>query len=70
LAWAADFQEDHLVEIKKMYPNVQVTQDYRELLKSDIDAVDIATPVSVHHSLAMEALRAGHGGEVVQLTDY
>lgn len=55
------------MEFKKMFPNVQVTQDYRGLLKSDIDALEIATSISVHHSLAMEALR--EGDEVVQITE-
>lgn len=59
LAWASDLSRERLTHVKNLYPRIQVTQDYRELLASDVDAVAIATPVSTHHSLALEALRAG-----------
>lgn len=59
LAWASDLSQERLAHIKNLYPQIQVTQNYRELLASDVDAVAIATPVSTHHSLALEALRAG-----------
>jgi predicted dehydrogenase len=59
LAWVSDFRPDRLEHVRGLYPGVRVTQDHRELLASDVDAVVIATPVSTHHPLAMEALRAG-----------
>ena len=59
LAWASDLSQERLAHIKNLYPQIQVTQDYHGLLASDVDAVAIATPVSTHHSLALEALRAG-----------
>jgi predicted dehydrogenase len=40
-------------------PSVAVTSDYRDLLRSDIDAVVIATPVSTHARLALECLEHG-----------
>jgi predicted dehydrogenase len=43
----------------ELYPEAKATRDYCEVMASDVDAVVIATPVSTHHSLAMEALRAG-----------
>lgn len=59
LSWVSDLHPDRLAHVQELYPTVHATQDYRELLASDIDAVAIATPVSTHHHLAMEALYAG-----------
>jgi predicted dehydrogenase len=59
LTWVADFRFDRLDHIQKLYPEVRTTQDYQDILASDVDAVVIATPVSTHYGLAMEALRAG-----------
>lgn len=33
--------------------------DYREMLKSDIDAVTVATPTNTHFKISMDAIRAG-----------
>ena len=55
-----DVVENRLERIKKRYPVVEVTTSFAELLKrSDIDAVVLATPVSTHHPLGMQALEAG-----------
>jgi predicted dehydrogenase len=59
LSWVADFRPDRLAHMQELYPDIQATHDYRDILASDVDAVVIATPVSTHHPLAMEALRAG-----------
>jgi predicted dehydrogenase len=59
LAWVADFRPERLDHIQSLYPSVRATRDYRDLLASDVEAVAIATPVSTHHTLAMESLRAG-----------
>jgi len=59
LAWVADFRPDRLAHMRDLYPYVQTTQDYHDILSSDVSAVVIATPVSTHHHLAMEALDAG-----------
>lgn len=59
LSWVCDMRPDRLSHVKDLYPAVNATQDYRELLSSNIDGVAIATPVSTHHRLAMEALHAG-----------
>ena len=59
LQWVSDVRKDRLDHVVGLYPQVRATQDYRDLLTSDIDAVVIATPVSTHHCLALEALRAG-----------
>jgi predicted dehydrogenase len=55
----ADLDEKRLGLIKKRFPAIEVTTDYRTLLSnSNSDAVAIATPVSSHFELALEALRA------------
>lgn len=56
----SDLNENRLRLVKNRYPSIDITTDYRQLLsKNDIDAVIIATPVSTHYPLALEALRAG-----------
>jgi len=59
LVMVADMREDRLADIKKLYPEIQITRNYRELLEDGVDAVVIATPVSTHYPLAREALLAG-----------
>jgi predicted dehydrogenase len=59
MAWISDFRLDRLTHMQQLYPRVRTTQNYRELLASDIDAVAIATPVCTHHPLALEALESG-----------
>ncbi len=38
---------------------VEAFPDYRDMLASDIDAVNIATPTQTHYRIAMDALNAG-----------
>jgi predicted dehydrogenase len=46
--------------VRARYPATKVSTDYRDLITDPgVDAVAIATPVSSHFDLAMEALRAG-----------
>lgn len=59
LSGIADLSEERLRQLHMRYPGIKMTQDYHDLLESDIDAVVIATPVNTHHALALEALRAG-----------
>jgi predicted dehydrogenase len=59
LRMVCDLRQERLDHIQSRYPGLKVTQNYRDLLDSDIDAVVIATPVSTHHRLAMECLHAG-----------
>lgn len=59
LSWVADFRHDRLAHMQELYPDIRVTQDHRDILASDVDGVVIATPVSTHFRLGMEALRAG-----------
>lgn len=56
----SDLQPQRLRALSSRYPAVKTTTDYRELLRdAAIDAVVIATPVSSHCALAIEALAAG-----------
>jgi predicted dehydrogenase len=41
------------------YPGTRLTQDYRDVLSDDIDAVVLATPVRTHYALTREMLQAG-----------
>ncbi|HMF96228.1 MAG TPA: Gfo/Idh/MocA family oxidoreductase, partial [Vicinamibacterales bacterium] len=56
----SDLREKQLARVRSRYPTVSTTTDYRDLLNNPrIDAVVVATPVSTHFDLAMQALRAG-----------
>jgi predicted dehydrogenase len=59
LVGVADLSVERLRQLRTRYRNVVLTQNFRDLLTDAVDAVVIATPVSTHHSLAREALRAG-----------
>jgi len=54
----ADMDKKALAEVTARF-SVQGFSDYKELLKSDIDAVVIATPTKTHHDIVMDALAAG-----------
>lgn len=56
----SDLREERLRLASSRYPGITVTPFPQELIEDPrIDAIAIATPVSSHHDLAMEALRAG-----------
>lgn len=56
----SDLNEERLALIERRHPGVETTTDVQAVLNSpNIDAVAIATPVSTHFPLAMEALKAG-----------
>ena len=56
----SDLRPDRLKQAAARYPSLKTTSDHRELLNDpQIDAVAIATPVSSHYELAMQALKAG-----------
>jgi predicted dehydrogenase len=56
---ACDLKEDRLTQIKSKFPGIEVINDYKKLLQSDVDAIAIATSVNTHFQLAKEALEAG-----------
>ena len=56
----SDMRSERLAQVQRRYPAIKTTTDHRELLTdSSIDAIVVATPVSTHFDLAMQALRAG-----------
>jgi len=56
----ADLSEKRLAHMRNLYPTVQTTQEYRDLISNPrIDAIVVATPPSTHARLALEALEAG-----------
>ncbi len=59
LEWVSDLNPERLAHMKELYPHVRATQDYDELLRSDVEAIVIATPVSTHSAIAMACLQAG-----------
>jgi predicted dehydrogenase len=56
----SDLRPERLSQARIRYPGITTTTDHRELIANPaIDAVVIATPVSTHFDLAMQALQAG-----------
>ena len=56
----ADKKDDRLKYISSIYPAIQTTRDYKEIIHDpDIDAVAICTPVFSHYEIALAALKAG-----------
>jgi predicted dehydrogenase len=57
---AADPDKRRLQELKKTYPTVHFSEDYRDVVRNkSIDAIVIATPTSLHTKIARAALEAG-----------
>ena len=54
-----DIDEKKLKQVRTQYPNLVTTTDLGEFLRSDLEAVVIATPVDTHYNLAKEALLHG-----------
>src|SRR4029077_2038638 len=59
LTHVCDSRPEMLEAVARRYPGVKCTTRYEDLLRADLEAVAIATPVSTHHALAMSALQAG-----------
>ncbi len=56
----ADLKPERLEFIQSLYPFIQTTRDYREIVNNpEIDAIAICTPVFTHYQLAKEVLQAG-----------
>jgi predicted dehydrogenase len=56
----SDLRSERLSRVRSRYPAIKTTTDCRDLFAdATIDAIAIATPVSSHFDLAMEALKAG-----------
>ena len=60
VGFVTDKRAERLSHVRARYPTTHVSTDHRDLITDpSVDAVAIATPVSSHFDLAMEALRAG-----------
>jgi predicted dehydrogenase len=59
LSMVCDTRPERLEHIQELYPYVKTSDNYHDLLESDVEAVAIATPVSTHCRLAMDCLHAG-----------
>lgn len=55
----ADKRDDRLQHIRKTYPHVRTTSDYRDLFNMGLDAVVIATPPTTHYAIAKDCLEHG-----------
>ena len=60
----ADLDEKRLENIKTLYPALQTTRHYKDILNNrDIDAVCVAVPTNMHYAVTKEAL--DHGKHVL-----
>jgi predicted dehydrogenase len=60
LGAVSDLSESRLSLARRRFPACQTCVDYRDILNDpSIDAVAVATPVSSHYAVTMEALAAG-----------
>jgi predicted dehydrogenase len=59
LTMVADRDISKLAHVRQAYPGVRVSDDYRRLLESDVEAVVVATPVSTHYAIARDCLANG-----------
>lgn len=59
LVLACDKDDNNLKKVANMYPNIEVTNSYKDIVsRSEIDAVAIATPVFSHYEIAKDCLNA------------
>ncbi len=57
LKFACDLNSSRLKLVKKSYPDIILTSDYREIISnSEVDAVVVATPATSHHQIVKESL--------------
>lgn len=60
VAYVCDLDPAKLSPLSSQYPTLTTTRDYNDALRDPaVDAVVIATPVSTHRALALDALNAG-----------
>jgi len=59
LVAVAEPRQNRVDYVRHQYPGVDLFPDHRDLLKQDLDAVIIATPIETHYELAREAILAG-----------
>lgn len=58
--WVCDRSVDRLTHMKTLYPQVEVTTEFKHVVEDDeTDAVVIAAPARLHFKMGMAALEAG-----------
>ena len=58
--WCSDLSEARIGRMKRLYPQTRLTEDYNKILNDkEVDAVVIATPVSTHFKIGLDALNKG-----------
>ncbi|MCS7337953.1 MAG: Gfo/Idh/MocA family oxidoreductase [Verrucomicrobiae bacterium] len=59
LRYVCDTNPERLLHMRRLYPEVEGTQNFDTLLNGALDAIVIATPVRFHYPMAKSALLAG-----------
>lgn len=60
IVWGCDTSDAALAKTSRLYPQLRLTKDYKEVLKDpSIDLVAIATPPKSHFEIAKAALESG-----------
>jgi predicted dehydrogenase len=59
VAYIVDFSPERQEVARLEFPSSSVTSDLEEVLRSDVDAVVVATPIRTHYELARTALERG-----------
>jgi predicted dehydrogenase len=59
LKMVCDLREDRLETVRKRYPGLRTSPDYKDMLNSDVEAVVVATPISTHYAIVKDCLLAG-----------
>ena len=57
LRMVCDLRPERMRHIQDLYPGLYATENYEDLLESDLDAIAVATPVSTHFDMARRALQ-------------
>ena len=59
LLWVSDLVEENLKECQKKFKIKNVTNDYNDVLSSDVEAVSVCTSNETHFEVCKAALNAG-----------
>lgn len=58
MEYCCDLYEENLNKIKKLYPEMKITKDYKELV-GNVDAVVVTTPLNTHYEIGKYCLENG-----------
>lgn len=57
VSWLCDLSDHALKEIRRTYPSIQITKNYKQILQDKkIDCIAIATPPNSHYMIAKDSL--------------